>query len=121
MKKADLFNKDSICIFTDSSFKSAKPGDPRSPGTTAPAYCIYNGNICIDQGFHILHNSTSQQGELYALLLGVYNSFKYRNYKHIRIFSDSQNSIFSVRQWIFGWIEENKKVEVFMLFLVIGI
>lgn len=109
MKKSDLFNEDSICIFTDSSFRSAKLGEQFYPGTTAPAFCVYHGDVCIDQGFHILHNSTSQQGELYAFLLGIMESYKYRNFKHIRIFSDSQNCVMSVREWIFRWVEQNSK------------
>ena len=106
MHKTDLFNDESICIFTDSSFKKANPGDPRYPGTTAPAYCIYHNDVCIDQGFHILHNSTSQQGELYAFLLGICQSFRYRHFPHIRIFSDNQNCVFSTREWIFNWVRE---------------
>lgn len=107
MKKSDLFNKDSICIFIDSSFKQEKDSTkPFYPGTTAPAYCVYNGDQLIEQGFHILHNSTSQQGELYAMLLGVMASYKYRNYKHIRLFSDNQNAVFSIREWIFNWVRD---------------
>lgn len=107
MKKCDLFNPESICIFTDSSFKKDKsmPGNT-AIGSTAPAYCVYNGDYCIEQGFHILHNSTSQQGELYAMLLGVMAAYKYRAYPHIRLFSDNQNAVFSVREWIFKWAME---------------
>ena len=107
MKKSDLFNSDSICIFTDSSFKRENDiSKPFYPGTTAPAYLVYNGDTCIEQGFHILHNSTSQQGELYAMLLGVMASYKYRYFKHIRLFSDNQNAVLSVREWIFNWVRD---------------
>lgn len=108
-KKSDLFNEESICIFTDSSFKKNKYSDPRSAiGTTAPAYCVYHGDYLIEQGFDILHNSTSQQGELHAMLLGVSASFKYNNFPHIRIFADNQNAVFSVREWIFNWVRETE-------------
>lgn len=107
MKKKDLFNEESICIFTDSSFRKNKDAPEKSSiGTTAPAYCVYRGDCCIEQGFHILHNSTSQQGELYAMLLGVMVAYKYRDYPHIRLFSDNQNAVFSVREWIFKWARE---------------
>lgn len=107
MRKYELFNPDSICIFTDSSFRKDKHlSQTIAIGTTAPAYCVYNGDYCIEQGFHILHNSTSQQGELYAMLLGVMVAYKYRNYPHIRIFADNQNAVFSVREWIFKWVME---------------
>lgn len=106
-KRKDLFNQDSICIFTDSSFKKAKNAPSNSAiGTTAPAFCVIHEDCCIEQGFHILHNSTSQQGELYAMLLGVMTAYKYRSYPHIRLFSDNQNAVFSVREWIFKWAME---------------
>lgn len=107
--KADLFNEESICIFTDSSFKRYKYAPHGSAiGATAPAYCVYHIDNCIEQGFHILHNSTSQQGELYAMLLGVMASYKYRNFKHIRLFSDNQNAVLAIRERIFKWVEENE-------------
>ncbi len=104
MKLKDLFNENSICIFTDSSFKNKSNNKNIAIGTTAPAVCIYNGTNLIDQTFNILHNTTTQQGELYAILLGVMKSYFYRNYKYIRLFSDSQVSIFGIRDRIFKWI-----------------
>lgn len=74
-------------------------------GVTAPAFMVYKNDILIDKGFHILHNSTSQQGELYAVLLGVMNSWKYTKFgDHIRLFSDSLNTIFAIRDRIFNWV-----------------
>ena len=104
MKLKDLFNEESICIFTDSSFKNLSKDKNIAIGVTAPAVCIYNGTNLIDQTFNILHNTTTQQGELNAILLGVMKSYFYRNYKHIRLFSDSQVSIFGIRDRIFKWV-----------------
>jgi ribonuclease HI len=109
MKLKDLFNKDSICIFTDSSFKNESKEKSIAIGTTAPAVCIYNGTELISQDFSILHNSTTQQGELYAILIGVMKSYLYRDFKHIRLFSDSQVSIFGIRDRIFKWIRETNE------------
>ena len=105
MIQSDLFNSDSVCIFTDSSFKeSPKCKSGTSIGTTAPAYCVYFNNSCIEQDFHILHDSTSQQGEMYAMLLGIRASYRYRNWcKYIRIFSDSQNTVFAIRDRMVNW------------------
>ena len=105
MIQSDLFNSDSVCIFTDSSFKeSPKCKSGTSIGTTAPAYCVYFNNSCIEQDFHILHDSTSQQGEMYAMLLGIRASYRYRNWcKYIRIFSDSQNTVFAIRDRMINW------------------
>ena len=107
MKKSDLFNQNSICIFTDSSFRK-NPNCPQNSaiGITAPAYCVYHNNILINQGYKILVNSTSQQGELYALYLGIMVCRSYRNFPYIRIFSDNQNAVFSVRDRIFQWIKD---------------
>lgn len=108
MVKSDLFNDESICIFTDSSFKRYKfIPIGTALGVTAPAYCVFKNDIMIEQGFEILHNSTSQQGELRALLLGIMASYKYRDYPHIRIFGDNQNAIFGVREWIFNWVRQS--------------
>lgn len=107
MKKSDLFNVNSICIFTDSSFKRYDTcPQNQAIGVTAPAYCVYYNDLIIDQGFEILHNSTSQQGELQALLLGIAASVKYKQFKHIRLFSDNQNAILGIRERIFQWIDE---------------
>ena len=109
MKLSDLFNNNSICIFTDSSFKNESKNKSIAIGTTAPAVCIYNGTNLIMQDFKILHNSTTQQGELYAILIGIMKSYLYRNYKHIRLFSDSQVSIFGIRDRIFKWVRETNE------------
>ena len=109
MKLNDLFNEESICIFTDSSFKNESKNKNIAIGTTAPAVCIYNGMNLIMQDFKILHNSTTQQGELYAILIGVMKSYLYRNFKYIRLFSDSQVSIFGIRDRIFKWVRETNE------------
>lgn len=106
MLRQDLFNKESICIFSDSSFTNESGRRDIAIGTTAPAYCVYQNDMLIEQGFHILHNSSSQQGEMYAVLLGIMAAYKYRNFKHIRLFSDSQNCIFAIRDRIFKWVRE---------------
>lgn len=40
------------------------------------------------------------------MLLGVMAAYKYRAYPHIRLFSDNQNAVFAVREWIFKWVME---------------
>lgn len=105
----DLFNDESVCIFTDSSFKNMSKDKNIAIGVTAPAICIYIGTKLVYQDFYILHNSTTQQGELYAILLGIMRSYFYRNFKHIRLFSDSQVSIFGIRDRIFKWIRQTNE------------
>lgn len=109
MTVQDLFNNESVCIFTDSSFKNMSKDKNIAIGVTAPAICIYIGTKLVYQDFYILHNSTTQQGELYAILLGIMKSYFYRNFKHIRLFSDSQVSIFGIRDRIFKWVRQTNE------------
>lgn len=100
LMKRDMFNNDSVCIFTDASL--CKINNITSVCSGA---CVYVGDLLIDQTFHIMHNSTIQQGELYAVLLGVLEAVKYGNhFKYIRIFSDSLTSILAIRERIFKWV-----------------
>lgn len=116
MSQSNIFNNNSICIFTDASFKrnpECKSGT--AIGTTAPAYCVYYNNSCIEQGFDILHDSTSQQGELFAMLMGISASYKYRNLcNYIRIFSDSQNTVFAIRDRMFKWVSDTNNGKKFL-------
>lgn len=103
LSKNWLFNKKSICIFTDSSYTNIN-----NANTACPGYCIYWDDVLIEQGFDIKRDTSSQRGELYAILMGIYNSYKYRNYT-IRLFSDSQTSIFAIRHRIFNWINKQNQ------------
>lgn len=110
MNKSSLFNSKSICIFTDSSFRQNENcSKGQAIGTAAPAVCIYQNDTCVEQTFQIINNVTSQQGELYALLLGVIASYKYKLFPNIRIFSDNQTSVFALRRRIFKWMAETAK------------
>jgi len=109
MKLTDIFNDNSVCIFTDSSFKNMSNDKNIAVGITAPSICIYIGTDIVYQDFYILHNSTTQQGELYAILMGVMKSYLYKDYKNIRLFSDSQVSIFGIRDRIFKWVRSTKE------------
>ncbi len=100
----EFYNDDTICIFTDASHQRTLDGFIKE--YTAPAYCVYHKDQCIEQGATILRNSTSQQGELYALLLGVQASVKYKNFKHIKIFGDNQCAIIGIREWLYNWVIE---------------
>ena len=104
-KLNDFFNDHSICIFTDSSFKRNENCSDSYIGTAAPAYSIYHNNVCIYKGFQLIYDATSVQGELYAVLLGVQAAGRYQGYQ-IRLFSDNQTAICSVRDWIFDWVRE---------------
>lgn len=97
--KRDLFDKDKICIFTDASYCND------NNGSSCSGYCIYHDDILIEQDYHIDINTTTQRGELYAILMGINASYKYRNYE-INLFSDSQTSIFAIRDRYSRWYKD---------------
>lgn len=102
LSKQDIINSESICIFADSSYRENYMD---VKGITCPAICVTCNGTIIDQKYSLEYNSTSQRGELYALAMAVHESIKYRNYKYIRIFSDSLNGILALRERVFKWIE----------------
>lgn len=102
MLKQSIFNRNSINIFTDASLKNHN-----GVVSVCPGYCVYYGDILVEQDFYIMHNATINQGELYAIMMGVMAAVKFRNLeniRNIRLFSDSQTSIFAIRDRIFNWI-----------------
>jgi ribonuclease HI len=100
-----FFNKHSIAIFTDSSFKKKDSPKGRAIGAVAPAAIAYWRDRPIEYGFNIMNHTTSQVGELNAILVGVMMAYKYQLQGYtVRIFSDSLNSILAVRDRIFDWV-----------------
>ncbi len=97
--KRNLFHNNSVNIFTDASLRTVNGITSVCPGVT-----VYIGDILVYQNFHILHNTTINRGELYAIMMGVMEAVKYRNCGELHLFSDSQTSIFAIRDRIFKWI-----------------
>ena len=94
-------------IFTDASMMYINNSTENALGCSGYV-AVAKGNI-IDQDVFILHNTTVNKAELYGLLMGVYAAIKYKDkYDTIRIFSDSQLSIFAIRDRIFKWIRNAK-------------
>lgn len=100
IRKRDLFNHNSLCIFTDSAFRTIKGKKYACAGA-----CIYENDLLIDQHYTILKNSTSQHGELYAIYLGLRLCLRYMDrYKSVKLFSDSLIAILAIRERIFAWM-----------------
>lgn len=93
----NIFYTDSINIFCDASIHTNNGCVSSSSGFIT----VYNNKI-INQDFKIIKDSTNNIGELYGVLMSVKEATKYN--KHVRIFCDSQLSIFAVRNRIFSWI-----------------
>lgn len=107
LKRYNIFNDNSISIFTDASFKASHKNS--GIGRICSGACVYNNGILIDQAYYIDDNKTVQQGELYAINMGISLAYKYRNFKNIRLFSDSQTSIFAIRDRLFRWLKLQRK------------
>ena len=103
MYNNDIFTPDAINIFTDASIKKLYSGE-----TIGCAGCILVFGELIDKNiqedYQIIRNTTSNNSEIKAIRLGIQNVLKYKNqYNKIRLFSDSQISIFGIRDRIFNW------------------
>lgn len=106
---SELFNEDTLNIFTDASiYKDSNGYTISSPG----ALCVYTQCATtyvlekdIDER-NIIDNSTNNEGEISAIALGVYLAIKYTSkYKHINLFSDSNICIQGLTDWIFNWVK----------------
>ena len=103
MYNSDIFTPDAINIFTDASILKIN-----SVETIGCAGCILVFGELIDKNiqedYQIIRNTTSNNSEIKAIRLGIQNVLKYKNqYNKIRLFSDSQISIFGIRDRIFNW------------------
>lgn len=104
----NIFNTDTINIFTDASVKQFPLG-----GNTYYVSCpgfvtvkMFNGLpfIC-DQGCSLLYDSSNIEGEITAIANAIYNSAFYSSFvPKINIFSDSKISIQGITEWIYDWI-----------------
>ena len=86
-------------IFCDASLRHRGEATDICYGSIA----VNKDNI-IDSIYRVNTDSTNNRGEAMALLAGLYLAIKYRNtYSVINIFSDSQISIFNVRDRYIDW------------------
>lgn len=86
--------------FTDASTTKGSDGVISS---CAGYVLTYHGEV-IDRGERILYNSTNNEGELYAILMGIKAllSYSYMD-KFLNLFSDSRISIEGLRSWCINW------------------
>lgn len=95
-----IFNKDSVGIFTDASMDNTKK-------------CACAGAVIVHDDFTtsyvdvILNDATVNRAELIGIKLGIEEGLKLKK-KNINIFSDSLLSINSLRHWIFKWSDRSE-------------
>lgn len=94
-----FFNKNSVNIFTDAAVTMMS-----TEFIVCSAAHVYYNDIFIDMKSQIMYNSTVNRGELTAILMGVIEANKYKDrVTNINLFSDSQTSVFGIRDRIFRW------------------
>lgn len=100
----EIFNSDTLNIFTDASTKNIRGETIGLPGFVAVV-----GDKIVNQKIIALRDSTNNQAEIYAIKMAVEFALQYRsNVKVINIFSDSMISVYSLREWIFKWVNNIK-------------
>jgi ribonuclease HI len=95
-----FFYKNAINVFTDASVYVG-----RNYFVTAPGFVTVHEGQIINKGIEVVHDGTNNYGELYAIYMGVQELIsKYsKTDLFLNIFSDSQLSILSFKEWIFSW------------------
>ena len=109
---SDVFNKDTLCVFTDASIVTIPGGYNGCSGSVA---FIENDDSSIIEDISMvkLLNTTNNESEIYAIYLGILQAVKFRSMmpnkiKQIYLFSDSKISLIGIREWIYKWVNNVK-------------
>jgi ribonuclease HI len=104
MEYEDIFNDYTLNIFTDASILQLPGEHIGCPGVIL-AMTKYGKQYEIPYDYKILRNSTNNESEITAILMGVYAGLKLRNeFRTINLFSDSRICIQGLKYWIFNWV-----------------
>ena len=100
MRLEDFLNKDTMNIFCDASMKIK--GKYHHDGCYGARCMIGEENI--GNSYRVLTNTTNNNAEICAIREGISLAVMYRHMvKNINIFSDSQISIYGIRDGIYRW------------------
>lgn len=100
----DVFNNASVNIFTDASILNINNMIVGCAG-----YCTVIDSSIINYGYKFIQETSNNEAEFLAIYLGLEQLQRYNNSNYnLRLFSDSQTSIFALRDRIFNWIKPNK-------------
>lgn len=104
IKYNEIFNDKTLNIFTDASVLKTEKETIGAPGYVA----VIDQSI-VDQRNMILRESTNNESELYAIYMAIQYALQNRDkVEVINIFSDSQFSVYGLREWIFSWLNNIK-------------
>lgn len=96
---SDIVNEHTLNIFTDASIKQRKYRYDGCYGAIA----VYNDEV-IDEIYRVITDTTNNNAEIKGVRAGILLALKYQNmFKTINIFSDSQISIFGIRDRFLTW------------------
>ena len=97
----DIYNDQVLNIFCDASIRRTKEQYFGCYGAIA-----VSGKNIIDQSYQICSHTTNNNSEIKAIRSGILLALKYRyQYPFINLFSDSQISLFGVRDRCYTWKE----------------
>ena len=106
---SDVFNENTLVIFTDASIVKSADGYNGCSGSVA-FFENDDGTISEDISLVKLLDTTNNESEAYAIYLGLLQAINFRNkrpdkIKNIYLFSDSKISLIGIREWIYKWVE----------------
>lgn len=105
LKYSDIFNQDTLNIFTDASVMHVENETIGCPGVVIVATDINGIPYVLNTYSYINNHSTNNDSEIKAIYSGVLCGLGYRNnFKRINLFSDSNICIQGLKDWIFNWI-----------------
>jgi ribonuclease HI len=109
----DVFNMKTLCVFCDASTTPGNTEVIGAPGAIAVTVGIDGNTALIDSSYMLLRMSTNNESEMTAIQLGVNLCSKYKNnFDSFLVFSDSQISIFGLREWLPTWVKYSRKGEL---------
>lgn len=100
LMKNDFYRPEILNIFTDASIKNRPNGKFSGCYGATAVVC----DTIIEEMCRVNTDTTNNNSEIKGIRAGVHLALKYRNnYQTINIFSDSQISVFGLRDRIFNW------------------
>ncbi len=105
LKYGDIFNEDTLNIFTDASITKLDNETIGCPGVILVGTDSNGFNHVINSQSYIVNHSTNNDSEIKAIRAGILYGLGYRNnFKRINLFSDSNICVQGLKDWIFNWI-----------------
>lgn len=109
----DVFNIETLNIFTDASIKRYSQFNNFTvsvPGAIAVMTDINGNRYIIDMLYHNIPQSTNNDGEIHAVRLGILLALRnrFRGFKTINLFSDSNICIQGLKDYIYSWFNNRQ-------------